>query len=238
MTPGDLLDPFDSLDLAAVLILTVAWFFLGFRIERTTSATPSVTVLMGAYRREWMRQFVTRTPRIYDASVLGNLRQSTSWMASTTMIALGGLFALIGNTDPLISVAEDLALTARNARTVEIKLLLTGLFLAHAFLKFLWSNRLFGYSAVIMSAVPNDPGDPLALPRAMQAAEVGIRAAVNFNRGLRATYFALASLSWLLGSWALLAATVAVVWLVWSREFASHSRAILLDPPPPARNRD
>jgi uncharacterized membrane protein len=228
-----LFDPFDSLDLLALLLLTVAWFWLGFRIERLNSPKPSVTVLMGAFRREWMRQFVTRTPRIYDAAVLGNLRQSTSWLASATMIALGGLFALIGNTEPLIAVAEDLSLTARSARTVEFKLLLTGLFLTHAFLKFLWSNRLFGYSSIVMSAVPNDPEDPLALPRAMQAAEIGVRAAVNFNRGLRATYFALTSLAWLLGGPALIAATVAVFWLIWSREFASHSRAILLDPPAP-----
>jgi len=233
MSLSTLLDPFDSLDLLALLLIGAAWAWLGLRIESTRNAKSSVTVLMAAYRREWMRQFVTRTPRIYDAAVLGNLRQSTSWLASTTMIALGGLFALIGNTAPLISVAEDLSLPPHSGRAVELRLLLTGLFLTHAFLKFLWSNRLFGYSAVVMSAVPNDAADPLALPRAMQAAEIGVRAAVNFNRGLRATYFSLASLAWLLGGPALIAATVAVFWLIWSREFASHSRAILLDPPPP-----
>ena len=105
-------------------------------------------------------------------------------------------------------------------------------FLTHAFLKFLWSNRLFGYSSILMSAVPNDPEDPLAYPRAGQAAEINIRAAYNFNRGLRATYFALAALTWLLGPWALMIATGVVAWLVWSRDFASHSRAVLLDPPP------
>lgn len=235
MSLSTLLDPFDSLDLFALLLIAAAWIWLGLRIESTRSAKPSVTVLVASYRREWMRQFVTRTPRIYDASVLGNLRQSTSWLASTTMIALGGLFALIGNTAPLIAVAEDLSLSPHSGRSVEIRLMLAALFLAHAFLKFLWSNRLFGYSAVVMSAVPNDPADPVALPRAMQAAEIGVRAAVNFNRGLRATYFALASLAWLLGGPALIVATLGLIWMIWSREFTSHSRAILLDPPPPGR---
>ena len=214
-------------------LLAACWLGLGLWIEAPGIAKPSVTVLMAEYRREWMRQFVTRQPRMYDASVMANLRQSTSFLASATMIALGGLLALIGNTDRLAGVVQDLALASTPA-LIELRLLLAALLLTHAFLKFLWSNRLFGYSAIMMSAVPNEPDDPLALPRARQAAEINIRAAYNFNRGLRATYFALAALTWALGPWGLMLATLAVSWLIWSREFASNSRAILLDPPPSA----
>lgn len=232
MSAQTLLALVPPLDLAALALMALVWFALGWRIETTTSAKPSVTVLMAEYRREWMRQFVTRQPRIYDASVLATLRQSTNWLASTTLLALGGVLAMIGNPEQLRAVAQDLAPGASSPQAVETRLLLTVLFLAHGFLKFLWSNRLFGYAAIMMSAVPNDVADPLAFPRARQSAEINIRAAFNFNRGLRATYFALASLSWLLGAWALIAATLVVGWLVWSREFTSHSRAVLLDPPP------
>lgn len=232
MVTQTLLALVSPLDLAALALMALVWFALGWRIESTTSAKPSVTVLMAEYRREWMRQFVTRQPRIYDASVLATLRQSTNWLASTTLLALGGVLAMIGNPEQLRAVAQDLALGGSSPRAVETRLLLTVLFLAHGFLKFLWSNRLFGYAAIMMSAVPNEVADPLAFPRARQSAEINIRAAFNFNRGLRATYFALASLAWLLGAWALIAATLVVGWLVWSREFTSHSRAVLLDPPP------
>ncbi len=232
MSAQTLLALVPPLDMAALALMALVWFALGWRIETTTSAKPSVTVLMAEYRREWMRQFVTRQPRIYDASVLATLRQSTNWLASTTLLALGGVLAMIGNPDQLRAVAQDLAPGASSPQAAETRLLLTVLFLAHGFLKFLWSNRLFGYAAIMMSAVPNDVADPLAFPRARQSAEINIRAAFNFNRGLRATYFALASLSWLLGAWALIAATLVVGWLVWSREFTSHSRAVLLDPPP------
>ena len=98
----------------------------------------------------------------------------------------------------------------------------------NGFLKFVWSNRIFGYCSVMMAAVPNDPNDPEALIRASQAAELNIRAAINFNRGLRSMYFALGGLAWLVGSFAFIAATVAVIWLIWSREFASLPRDILL----------
>jgi Predicted membrane protein len=232
MNTDSLLALLGPVDLAALLLVALSWYALGWRIEAMRSAKPSVTVLVSQYRREWMRQFVTRMPRMYDASVLATLRQSTNWLASTTLLALGGVLALIGNPEQLRGVAADLSLEAGTARAFETRLLLAVLFLSHAFLKFLWSNRLFGYTAIIMSTVPNEASDPLAYPRARQAAEINIRAAFNFNRGLRATYFALASLAWLLGPWGLIAATLMVSWLIWSREFASHSRAVLLDPPP------
>jgi len=191
MVTQTLLALVSSLDLAALALVALVWFALGWRIETTTSAKPSVTVLMAEYRREWMRQFVTRQPRIYDASVLATLRQSTNWLASTTLLALGGVLAMIGNPEQLRAVAQDLALGATSPRAVETRRLLTVLFLAHGFLKFLWSNRLFGYAAIMMSAVPNDVADPLAFPRARQSAEINIRAAFNFEpRAAGVPYFA------------------------------------------------
>lgn len=232
MTAADLLHLFSLFDLIAVVGMAVIWLGLGYWIETERVKTRSVTVVMAEFRREWMRQFVTRNPRIYDATVLGSLRQSTSFLASATLIALGGLLAMINNSERLVGVAQDLTIATTNARVVEIKLLVVGLFLTHAFLKFLWSNRLFGYTSVVMSAVPNDPADPLCHPRAQQAAEINIRAAFNFNRGLRSTYFALAALTWLIGPWALMIAVAVVGYMIWWREFASASRSILLDPPP------
>ena len=79
-----------------------------------------------------------------------------------------------------------------------------------------------------MGAIPNDPEDPRAYPMAGKAAELNIRAALNFNRGLRSMYFALGSVAWLAGSVALFVALVLTTWLVWSREFASIPRTIVL----------
>jgi uncharacterized membrane protein len=76
--------------------------------------------------------------------------------------------------------------------------------------------------------VPNDPEDPIAFHRAGQAAEINITAAKSFNRGLRSIYFALAALGWLLGPWGLLAGTVLATGVLLRREFASHSRKVIL----------
>ena len=77
--------------------------------------------------------------------------------------------------------------------------------------------------------MPNEVEDPRAIPRARQAAEINIRAATNFNRGLRSVYFALAGLAWILGPWGLMLAVAVTGWSVLSREFASTSRGVLLE---------
>ncbi|MGR3549475.1 DUF599 domain-containing protein [Pseudooceanicola sp.] len=229
MTWMDRLSLFTPLDLAAVVSIYLAWFLIGWRIENSPKSAPSVSMLMAEYRREWMRQMVTRNPRIFDAQTLSTLRQSTSFFASATLIALGGATAAIANSEQLMGLGNQITLESHPAIVWEIKLLITITFLMNAFLKFVWSNRLFGYCAVIMAAVPNDITDPNAEPRAAKAAKLNISAALSFNRGLRSIYFALCSGAWFLGPEALIAATVITCAVLWRREFDSKSRAALMD---------
>ncbi len=227
MTIVDIFGYFAPLDFAAVGFLLVSWLGMSWRVETSSFGRPSVTVLMVRYRREWMRQMVTREPRIFDATILSNLRQGTAFFASGCMIALGGVLALLGNTESLNKVAVDLSVIEAPEYVWRIKLLLVALLLTHGFLKFVWSNRLFGYCAVLMGAVPNDLEHPQVYDRAAQAAEINIRAAWNFNRGLRAVYFSLGALAWLLGPLFLIASTVVVNVTIWTREFSSKPRDIL-----------
>ena len=170
-----------------------------------------------------------RDVRIFDAQVLNGLRQGTAFFASTTMIATGGALALIGNADQLIGVAIDLNLNASSQVVWEIKLLLLLFFLTNAFVDFVRAHRLFGYCAILMAAVPNDPNDPLTLPTARKASEVNITGARSYNRGLRAIYFSLAAAAWLVGPIALIVATLITLSVLLRREFLSHSRLVLLD---------
>ena len=219
-------------DLVALALLLVAWFGTGRLIEKPPASRPSVSMLMRRYRRDWMVQFVHREPRIFDGNILSSLREGTSFYASACMIAIGGGLALIGNTDPLAGIARDLEATEVPSLVWKVKILLVLGFLANAFLKFVWSHRLFGYCAIMMAAVPNDPRPAEAETRARAAAEVNINAARNFNAGLRAVYFALGAAGWMLGPLGLLAGTVLVVTTNLRREFASASRRAIIDDVP------
>ncbi|NJM83775.1 MAG: DUF599 domain-containing protein [Tabrizicola sp.] len=220
--------PFTPLDGAALLLLVLLWLATDRLIEHPPAKHPSVSILMQDYRREWMRTFVTREPRIFDATVIESLRQGTAFFASASMIAIGGGLALIGSPGSLTRLAGELTLSIDDA-TIQMKILVVVGFLSNALLKFVWSNRLFGYCAVLMAAVPNEAEDPLAFHRAAQAAEVNITAARSFNRGLRSIYFALATIGWLLGPLGLVAATLLATGVLMRREFASQSRTVILD---------
>lgn len=223
---------FSLFDLAALTLLIASWLWIGWRIENPPKGRPSVSWLMADFRRDWMKRMVERDPRIFDAQLAGNLRQATAFFASAAMIAIGGGLALIGNTEQLAGVAEDLIQDSAPAFVWEVKILVVLLLLSNAFLKFVWAHRLFGYCAVLMAAVPNDREDPLAYPRAAQAAEISITAARSFNRGMRSTYFALAAVAWLAGALPLGGAALITVAVLYRREFVSHSRQILLRIPP------
>ncbi|WP_425101575.1 DUF599 domain-containing protein [Tropicibacter sp. S64] len=220
---------FSRADYFALGLLILSWFISTRVIEHSPKSRPSTSSLMAAYRREWMVQFVTRQPRIFDSQIVGQLRQGTAFFASGSMIAIGGGLALLGNTERLRGLAQDLTQQTDPMVVWEIKVFVMLAFAVNAFLKFVWSHRLFGYCAVLMASVPNDAEDPNAMPRATKAAEINILAARGYNRGLRSVYFGIASTAWLAGPWALMAATVFTAGVILRREFASQSRAVLMD---------
>lgn len=225
------LGPLTLLDAAALSFLLVAFFVSGWMTEHPPRRRLSVSYLMQDYRRDWMRTFVTRQPRIFDATLIDSLRQGTAFFASACMIAIGGGVAVIGNARAVETLTADLTadLTAfASGPDLALHMLPVIGFLANALLKFVWAHRLFGYCSILMAAVPNDPDAPLSFHRAGQAAEINITAAKSFNRGLRSIYFALAALGWLVGPWGLVAGSVIATIILLRREFASHSRAVIL----------
>ena len=207
-----LLSSFTLLDFIALGLLLFAWVGTGLVIEHPPKSRASVTVLMRRYRSDWMTEMLTRKPRIFDATILGSLRQGTTFLTSAAMIAVGGVLALAGQPQTLDSLVMGVGIEGHPVIFWQTKLGVVALLLMHAVFKFIWSNRLFGYCAVVMAS-----------------AEINIRAATNFNRGLRSVYFALAGLAWILGPWGLMLAVAVTGWSVLSREFASTSRGVLLE---------
>ena len=227
--PPALLATLHAADLAALLLLWAAWTALGWLSEHPPKGRPSVTAMMAGVRRDWMREFMRRENRIFDAQIMASLRQGSAFFASTAILAVGGVLALLGNVEPLADLAAEIGQDGAPALQWQIRLIPAALLLTAAFLKFAWSNRVFGHASVMMAAVPEDPANPLAAPRAARAGELTNRAALNFSRGLRAMYFALASLAWLAGPLALAVATAVLTASLARREFASVPRDVLAE---------
>src|SRR5215217_2981759 len=124
---------------------------------------------------------------------------------------------------------EQALATSRVAWEVKVSGLV--IIFVYAFFKFAWSYRLFNYTAVLIGAVPR-PGsnrgrDPQAA--AERAASMNVVAAHHFSRGQRAFFFALAYLGWFVSGYVLIATTLAVMLVMWRRQFASDALAAIAE---------
>jgi uncharacterized membrane protein len=220
---------FTALDLGALAVFFGLSLVTTLMVERPPRRHPSVSILMEAYRRSWMEVFSHRDNRVFDASLLNSLRGGASFFASTCLIAIGGTAALLGQTEQILSVVRDLgAQAADGAQPVwEAKLLVILVLLVNAFLKFVWSHRLFGYCAVLMGAMPEGASADALARHVDRASRLQCSAARSFNRGLRSVYFVIAALAWFLGPVPLMVAAVLTAAMLFRREFLSASRRAL-----------
>jgi uncharacterized membrane protein len=101
------------------------------------------------------------------------------------------------------------------------------LIFVRAFFELTWALRQFNYCSIVIGGISHEPGEPTRAIHAEMAAKVANRAARHFNTGLRAYYFGLAALAWILHPLALVVASLFVLQELYRREFRSVVRDAL-----------
>lgn len=219
---------FTVLDWIAIGWFLVAWIGFGW-VVNSGRFGHTLTAAMEDHRRRWMRTMVSRDLRIIDTSIMAGLQNGTAFFASTALIALGGAFTLLSQTDRMLAVFQDLPLhLPATAAEIEIKIVGLIVIYAHAFFKFGWAYRLFNYASIMVGGVAMTLAHPeardTALAEAARAAEMQVLAARHFNRGLRAFFFSLGFLGWFLGPLPFLTATSFVLAILLRRQFGAEAR--------------
>jgi uncharacterized membrane protein len=220
---------FPVVDVAALILSFGLWQTFGILVDHTDLAKNSLTAAVNAERLEWMRRLTNRDNRIVDSTLIANLMHSVSFFASATVLILGGVAAMAGTAEHAYNTIQGVPfVTPVSKELFEAKLLLLGLVFIYSFLKFTWSLRQFNYCSILAGSAPasTDPEDEKE-SFAVRAARVNELGARSFSQGLRGYYFALATLAWFLHPLAFVAATVAVVAILWRREFHSRTRRAL-----------
>jgi len=223
---------FSSIDYVALLFFVAAWFSYWVAVELTPAGKRGLNLRMNGYRHRWMEQMVVRENRIVDTTILASLQNGTAFFASTSLLAIGGVLALVQSTNTALTLFQDLPFgLATSPFAWEVKVLGLAVIFVYAFFKFAWSYRLFNYTAILVGAVPVLTGDNQAEAQvaASRAAGMNVVAGKHFNRGQRAFFFALAYLGWLVSAYVFMAVTAAVLYVMWRRQFASDARQALLD---------
>jgi len=105
-----------------------------------------------------------------------------------------------------------------------VKLALIVAALARGLLDLIWAIRQMNYTLAAIGAAPPASSSPeLVRDYGDAAAQVLNPALSSFNNGVRGYYFALSAAAWLLGGWAMAAAVVAAVTLLFWRQVGSSS---------------
>lgn len=222
--------------LIAVLWFVVCWVgytrYASWR-GRDTACLASVLHL---YRQDWMRRMLLRDNRIADANVIGNLERNAGFFASSTLIILAGVLTALGASERAVSLLADLPFAQPVSRGLsEIKLLALAVVFVYAFFTFSWCMRQYNFAAVLVASAPmageRNVSDLERKSFAERAARVISMAANQFNFGLRAYYFGMATLAWFIHPWFFMVVTTGVVLVLYRREFYSDVLEVMVFTP-------
>ncbi|MCP5208861.1 MAG: DUF599 domain-containing protein [Hahellaceae bacterium] len=215
-------------DYIAFVIFVMSWKGYGFYAARAAKTKPCISNTLDLYREDWMRRLLKRENRISDTSVIGNLERNGAFFASSSLLIMAGILTALGYTDRAIELFNDVPFAVHNDRMMwEIKFGLLLVVFVYAFFKFTWAMRQYNFCAVLIGSAPL-VDEPKVSPAAREAfacsaARVANLAGDAFNLGLRSYYFALAVLAWFVHPILFIIVSIAVVMILYHREFSSRA---------------
>ena len=215
-----------SVDILAVGFFVLEWTVYAVTLEHTAYGRDSLSARMNVYREVWIRRLLDREARMVDMQIMASLQNGTAFFASTSLLAVGGALALLRATSEALAVLGALPINLSPSPALwEIKCVGLILIFVYAFFKFAWSYRLYNYVAILLGATPaaTEKETAAAENHVLRTARLFTTAGRHFNRGQRAFFFALGYLGWFAGPIALMVTSVAVVVVMWRRQFASDS---------------
>ncbi|MEZ5537326.1 MAG: DUF599 family protein [Thiolinea sp.] len=216
----------ELLDIIALLWFLCCWF----AYARLEHQKPGLTKDVEKWREHWAMAMLKRENRMVDIQAINALISNVTFFASTTILILAGLFAMLGAVDQGITIFHDLPLL--NEMTPATWVLKAGTLISifiYAFFKFGWSIKQHTISAVVMASIPEPEkcDNDEVRTNALRMARLSSLGAAHYQDGIRGYYFALAALSWYIHAWVFMLTTIWVVLVLFRREYRSRAHDFL-----------
>ena len=205
------------------------WAGYTYFAEHSQAASGNLIGGMAERRKEWMRAMLKRDNRMVDIQVINALLRLGRFFASTAILIVAGLLAVLGAAEKAVALIMDLPFTVSTSHEVwEAKVLFMILVFIYAFFKFVWSMRQLNYCSVLVGAAPAASDLPEDFEKIGDSiATLASLAGKHSNRGIRAYYFGLAALGWFVHPWVLLGAAIWVVMVLYRREYLSRTMRLV-----------
>jgi uncharacterized membrane protein len=219
-------------DWIALASFFAAWLAYSFFTKSQGNKLGSLIAATNRYRSLWMTQATSRDPRVLDGIIAQNLSSTPAFFCSTTIIVIGGLFALLGSTEKATDIVRDIPFAQRTSVLIfDLKVLTMISIFVFSFFRFSWSMRQYTFVALLIGSMPDpkefDAGKFDRDQFAQRAGRMLGMAAETFNDGLRGYYFAFAVIAWFFSPLAFVLATAAVVLILYHREYRSDVLEVL-----------
>lgn len=220
------------LDWLALAAFIAIWWGYAVFARRHGKTSGSLLATTNKYRRLWMLESTRRENRVIDGFVVQNLSTSPSFFASTTILIVGGLLAVLSSGGSVAGLVKEIPFAARTSAWVfDLKIsVLTAVFV-YAFFRFTWSMRQYTFGALLIASAPDhtvfERGEASRDEFADRAGRVVALAAETFNDGLRAYYMAFAVVLWFVSPLAFALGTGFIAYLLYRREFQSEVLDVL-----------
>ncbi len=219
-------------DWLALLWFFTAWVGYSWVTRSQGNNNKSLISTTNRYRGYWMQQATRRDPRVLDGIITQNLSSTPAFFSSTTIIVIGGLFALLGSTDKAAEMVSDIPFAVRTSVLIfDLKVLVMISIFVFSFFRFSWSMRQYTFVALLIGSMPDpqefDSGKFDREVFSQRAGRMLGMAAETFNAGLRGYYFAFAVIAWFFSALAFAFASAAVVLILYHREYRSDVLEVL-----------
>jgi uncharacterized membrane protein len=210
--------------LIATLFPLLCWFAYNYGVPIIERRRPSLSVIMSMQRRRWVANAARRESPL-DAILSGNLMGSVSFLASTSVLLVLAIFAAFGQLTSLMEALKTVGFgRIYTIGEVQIHLVVMLAIFVLSFFAFTLALRQFNHFCIMIGAM--DHSGHVTEAEIDAIAQLNTLAAKNFNNGIRAYYFSVATVAWFAAEWMSIVASLLTVGFIIHREFFSSAHRI------------
>ena len=208
-----------STTLISTFFPLLCYFAYNITVPQLEKLRPSLSVIMNMQRRRWVANAALRESP-FDAILSGNIMGSVSFLASTAVLLILAIFAVFGQLPALMAALNSASLhRVYSVTEVQLHLVVMLTMFVLAFFAFTLSLRQFNHFCIMLGAI--DHSSPISDEEIDAITRMNALGAKNFNSGIRAYYFSVATVAWFVSEWLPIATCVATILILAHREFFS-----------------
>lgn len=207
--------------LISTLFPLLCYFAYNIIVPQVEKLRPSLSTIMNMQRRRWVANAALRESP-FDAILSGNIMGSVSFLASTAVLLILAIFAVFGQVPALMAALDSMSLDrVYTVLDVQLHLVVMLAMFVLAFFAFTLSLRQFNHFCIMLGAI--DHSSPIAEEEIDAITRMNALGARNFNSGIRAYYFSVATVAWFVSEWLPIVTCIATILILAHREFFSSA---------------